>query len=108
MAFQHRADARRDLLRGARRAGCDRPSGAGVSAGRRAGQFRGGLGAVGAACGHGGTQVGAPFQPELGVGAIAEGGERLLDDRSLRMLGLARPLSRSTAWAAASTALSRA
>ena len=33
-------------------------------------------------------KIGAPFQPELGVGAIAEGGTPLLDASSLRSLGL--------------------
>ena len=33
-------------------------------------------------------KIGAPFQPELGVGAIAEGGVTFLDHLSLRTLGL--------------------
>lgn len=33
-------------------------------------------------------KIGAPFQPELGLGALAESGEPLLDERSLRRLGL--------------------
>lgn len=33
-------------------------------------------------------KVGAPGQPELGVGAVAEGGARLLDPETLRRLGL--------------------
>lgn len=33
-------------------------------------------------------KIGAPGRPELGVGAIAEGGEPLLDERTLGMLGL--------------------
>lgn len=35
-------------------------------------------------------KIGAPGRPELGVGAIAEGGEPILDDQTLRLLGLAR------------------
>lgn len=34
-------------------------------------------------------KIGAPFQPELGVGAMAEGDVTVLDDHSVRMLGLA-------------------
>lgn len=33
-------------------------------------------------------KIGAPFQPELGVGAIAEGGVTVLDEASLRSLRL--------------------
>ena len=33
-------------------------------------------------------KIGAPRQPELGVGAIAEGGQPLLDDRLLARLGI--------------------
>lgn len=33
-------------------------------------------------------KIGAPFQPELGVGALAEGGEPIFDDATLRALGL--------------------
>lgn len=33
-------------------------------------------------------KIGAPFQPELGVGAIAEGGIRVLDETALRALRL--------------------
>jgi predicted phosphoribosyltransferase len=33
-------------------------------------------------------KLGAPRQPELGVGAIAEGGVRVLDGESIRMLGI--------------------
>ncbi|HVL98605.1 MAG TPA: phosphoribosyltransferase family protein [Egibacteraceae bacterium] len=33
-------------------------------------------------------KLGAPGRPELGVGAIAEGGEPLLDEQTLAMLGL--------------------
>lgn len=33
-------------------------------------------------------KIGAPFQPELAVGAIAEGGEPALDDQLIRTLGL--------------------
>lgn len=33
-------------------------------------------------------KIGAPGRPELGVGAIAEGGEPILDERTLRLLGL--------------------
>lgn len=33
-------------------------------------------------------KIGAPFQPELGVGAVAEGGEPILDHRLLSSLGL--------------------
>lgn len=33
-------------------------------------------------------KLGAPGRPELGVGAIAEGGEPILDSRTLAMLGL--------------------
>ncbi len=33
-------------------------------------------------------KIGAPFQPELGVGALAEDGEPLLDEGSLERLGL--------------------
>lgn len=35
-------------------------------------------------------KLGAPGRPELGVGAIAEGGEPLVDEQSLTMLGLER------------------
>lgn len=35
-------------------------------------------------------KIGAPGRPELGVGAIAEGGEPLLDERTLAMLDLQR------------------
>jgi putative phosphoribosyl transferase len=35
-------------------------------------------------------KLGAPFQPELGVGAIAEGGVLLLEDRTLAGVGLTR------------------
>lgn len=35
-------------------------------------------------------KLGAPFQPELGVGAIAEGGVLLLEDATLAAVGLAR------------------
>lgn len=33
-------------------------------------------------------KIGAPFQPELGVGAVAEGGEPVFDERILSRLGL--------------------
>lgn len=33
-------------------------------------------------------KIGAPFQPEFGVGAIAEGGATVLDERSMASLGL--------------------
>lgn len=33
-------------------------------------------------------KIGAPFQPELGVGAVAEGGEPVLDTDTLQRLGL--------------------
>lgn len=33
-------------------------------------------------------KIGAPFQPELGLGAVAEGGEPTLDDGTLQRLGL--------------------
>lgn len=33
-------------------------------------------------------KLGAPMQPELAVGAIAEGGVRILDGRAIRMLGI--------------------
>ena len=33
-------------------------------------------------------KIGAPFQPELGVGALAEGGVTVVDERSLERLGL--------------------
>lgn len=36
-------------------------------------------------------KIGAPGRPELGVGAIAEGGTPILDERSLRLLGLSPP-----------------
>lgn len=36
-------------------------------------------------------KIGYPYQPELGVGAIAEGGEPVYDELLLRRLGLARP-----------------
>ena len=35
-------------------------------------------------------KIGYPYQPELGVGAIAEGGEPVYDDEFLRRLGLSR------------------
>jgi putative phosphoribosyl transferase len=35
-------------------------------------------------------KIGYPYQPELGVGAIAEGGEPVYDDELLRRLGLSR------------------
>lgn len=35
-------------------------------------------------------KIGYPYQPELGVGAIAEGGEPVYDDDLLRRLGLTR------------------
>lgn len=35
-------------------------------------------------------KIGAPFQPELGVGAVAEGGEPLIDEPRAQALGLAR------------------
>jgi putative phosphoribosyl transferase len=35
-------------------------------------------------------KVGAPTQPELGIGAIAEGGPVVVDDATLRMIGVAR------------------
>ncbi|MDP8970289.1 MAG: phosphoribosyltransferase [Actinomycetota bacterium] len=35
-------------------------------------------------------KIGAPFQPELGVGAVAEGGDALLDEDALQRLGLTR------------------
>ncbi len=34
-------------------------------------------------------KLGAPFNPELGVGAIAEGGVRILDDAAIEILALA-------------------
>ncbi len=34
-------------------------------------------------------KVGAPFQPEFGIGAIAPGGVRILDDYAVRVLGIA-------------------
>ena len=33
-------------------------------------------------------KIGAPSRPELGVGAMAEGGEPIFDERNLRLLGL--------------------
>jgi putative phosphoribosyl transferase len=36
-------------------------------------------------------KIGCPFQPELGVGAIAEGGEPVYDEVLLSKLGLTRP-----------------
>jgi putative phosphoribosyl transferase len=33
-------------------------------------------------------KLGAPHQPEFGIGAIAEGGARVVDDDTVRMLGL--------------------
>jgi putative phosphoribosyl transferase len=35
-------------------------------------------------------KIGAPFQPELGLGALAEGGEPMLDERALASLRLSR------------------
>jgi predicted phosphoribosyltransferase len=35
-------------------------------------------------------KLGAPFQPEFGIGAIAPGGVRILDERSIRALGVTR------------------
>jgi putative phosphoribosyl transferase len=35
-------------------------------------------------------KIGAPFQPELGLGALAEGGEPMLDESSLASLRLSR------------------
>ena len=35
-------------------------------------------------------KIGVPFQPELGVGAVAEGGQPLFDDEMLARLGLSR------------------
>jgi putative phosphoribosyl transferase len=33
-------------------------------------------------------KIGAPFQPEFGIGAIAPGGVRVIDERSVRALGI--------------------
>lgn len=41
-------------------------------------------------------KLGAPGRPELGVGAIAEGGEPIVDEQTLRMLGLDLEDLRST------------
>jgi putative phosphoribosyl transferase len=41
-------------------------------------------------------KIGAPDQPELGVGAIAEGGGQVLDDRTTRALGLTESSLRHT------------
>lgn len=35
-------------------------------------------------------KLGAPGQPELGIGAIAPGGIRVLDDRLIRLLGVSK------------------
>lgn len=51
-------------------------------------------------------KVGAPGQPELGVGAIAEGGEPVFDGRTLRMLAL-RPADVSDVAAAEEAELAR-
>jgi putative phosphoribosyl transferase len=42
-------------------------------------------------------KIGYPPQPELGVGAIAEGGEPVYDDELLARLGLSRPALRPAA-----------
>lgn len=41
-------------------------------------------------------KIGAPFQPELGVGAIAEGGVTIFDSRTLRALRLTEAAMEST------------